>query len=217
MSYFFYHECAFMIRINIAPRFFEWRMFTSIGELNRIFYRYDDGTIASVVECNRWLLTELVLAASSSDYWLSKHALRIISIGVDTIETDDVPYLELLTANDWSRLLGGPHSEYFPAQHIDHIHGWPLDLLTLSLEDSTSVLVYLSTWVNSKDAIMSLGRRHPEAILEATPLFDVTIWQYLVQLSVGSYLVTNSLGKYSPRDQKKIYAYLCAYGTHTHG
>jgi hypothetical protein len=191
-------------------------MFTSIDQLNRIFRRYDDGTIASLIDCNRSLLTQLVLAAASNNYWLSKHAMNILALGVDTIQPredpQDISYLELLTINDWALLLEGQYSKHFPTLYIDYVHGWPLELLTLTEGDLPQLIVFLSTWVNHKAAIMAVARLHIDQIALVVPEFDLSIWQYLVQLPTGKQLVADSLSKYARVDQKKISAYLRAYG-----
>lgn len=191
-------------------------MFSSIDQLNSIFKRYDDGTIASLIDCNRLLLSQLVVAAASNNYWLSKHAMNILVLGVDTIQPredpQDISYLELLTINDWALLLEGQYSKHFPTLHIDYVHGWPLELLTLTEGDLPQLIIFLSTWVNHKPAIMAVAQLHMEQITLVVPEFDLSIWQYLVQLPAGKQLAIDSKDKYSRTDQKKISTYLQTYG-----
>lgn len=188
-------------------------MFSTIDQLNNIFKRYDDGTIASLIECNRSLLTNLVLAAAGNNFWLSKYAINILILGVDTIQSgEDIPYLELLTVTDWSRLLNGQYSERFPEQHLNYIHGWPLDLLSLTKGDLEQLLTFLSNWANNKIAIITAANRHMDQIILLVPRFDLNIWQYLVQIPNGKQLVIDSIDKYSRVNQKKIITYLQTYG-----
>lgn len=188
-------------------------MFSTIDQLNNIFKRYDDGTIASIIECNRSLLTNLVLAAAGTNFWLSKYAINILILGVDTIQTgEDIPYLELITVTDWIRLLNGKYSESLPQQHLNYMHGWLLDLLLLTKGDLDQLLTFLSNWMNNKIAIMTVVNRHMDQIILLVPRFDLSIWQYLVQIPNGNQLVIDSINKYSRVDQKKIITYLQTYG-----
>jgi hypothetical protein len=194
-------------------------MFTSIDQLDRIFKRYDDGTTASLIDCNRALLSKLVLAATSTNYWLSRHAMNILVLGVDTIQPEedpqDIHYLELLTINDWALLLDGQYCKHFPTQYIDYVHGWPLELLALTEEALPQLVVFLSSWVNHKSAIMAVAKLYMKQIALVVPEFDLSIWQYLVQLPDGKQLVADSLSKYARVDQKRINAYLQTYGYNT--
>lgn len=194
-------------------------MFSTIDDLNNVFCHYDDGTIASVIECNRILLSQLVLAAVSANYWLSRHAMNIIHLGVDTIQTDkdthDIPYLELITMNDWARLLDGPYSKQFPRTHIQYVIGWPLELLCVNQDDLGQILSYLNEYVSNREAILAAARMYLAQIGELVPSFDISIWQYLVQLSTGRRLAIDSWSKYSINEQKKIQSYLYRYGSTT--
>ncbi len=108
-------------------------MFTSIAQMDFVFCRYDDGTMASRRECDRCLLTKLVCTAASNNYWLSRYALDILQCGVDSIqvETDaqDLPYLELITKYDWALLWEGTYSNRFVRQHSEYVIGRVADLL----------------------------------------------------------------------------------------
>jgi hypothetical protein len=188
-------------------------MFNTIDQLNNVFKRYDDGTIASIIECNRDLLTNLVLAAAGNNFWLSKYAINILILGVDTIQTgEDIPYLELITVTDWIRLLNGKYSENLPQQHLNYMHGWLLDLLLLTKGDLDQLLTFLSNWMNNKIAIITAANHHMDQIILLVPQFDLSIWQYLVQIPNGKQLVIDSIDKYSRIDQKKIITYLQTYG-----
>ena len=191
-------------------------MFSTIDELNNVFCHYDDGTIASVTECNRILLSQLVLAAVSANYWLSRHALNILQLGVDTIQTDsdthDIPYLELITMTDWALLINGPHSKQFPRTHIQYVIGWPLELLCLNQDDLEQMLSYLNEYMSNREAILAIARMYLNQIEALVPSFDISIWQYLVQLSTGRQLAIDSWTKYSTSEQKKIQSYLYTWG-----
>lgn len=183
-------------------------MFDSIQKLNLVFGRYDDGFIASLTECNRELLSELVLTAASNNYWVSSYARDILSKGMD----QDISYLELITVNDWAVLLYGKYSSKFPYDNIDHVYGWVFDLININNDNGLQLLSkYFDTYYNNRQAILAC-ERYINRINRLIPDFNVNIWQYLVQVPKGKQLAIDSLHRYSQLDQKKIKLFLNVYG-----
>lgn len=183
-------------------------MFDSIQKLNLVFGRYDDGFIASLTECNRELLSELVLTAASNNYWVSSYARDILSKGMD----QDISYLELITVNDWAVLLYGKYSSKFPYDNIDHVYGWVFDLININNDNGLQLLSkYFDTYYNNRQAILAC-ERYINRINRLIPDFNVNIWQYLVQVPKGKQLAIDSLHRYSRLDQKKIKLFLNVYG-----
>lgn len=182
-------------------------MFDSIQKLNLVFGRYDDGFIASLTECNRELLSELVLTAASNNYWVSSYARDILSKGMD----QDISYLELITVNDWAVLLYGKYSSKFPYDNIDHVYGWVFDLININNDNGLQLLSkYFDTYYNNRQAILACDR-YINRINRLIPDFNVNIWQYLVQVPKGKQLAIDSLHRYSQLDQKKIKLFLNVY------
>lgn len=183
-------------------------MFDSIQKLNLVFGRYDDGFIASLTECNRELLSELVLTASSNNYWVSSYARDILSKGMD----QDISYLELLTVNDWATLLYGKYSSKFPHDNIDYVYGWVADLININNDHSPHLLSkYFEAYHNNRQAILAC-ERYTTKINQLIPNFSINIWQYLVQFPKGKQLAIDSLHRYPTLEQKKIKLFLRAYG-----
>lgn len=180
-------------------------MFDSIQKLNLVFDRYDDGFMASFSECNRELLSELVLTAASTNYWVSNYAMEILSKGMD----QDISYLELLTVNDWAILLYGRYSFRFPVNNIDYVYGWVSDLINID-NDVVSLSDYFENYINNRQAILACAR-YIDRIRSLIPNFNIDIWQYLVQFPDGRQLAFDSLSKYSNLDQKKIRLFIKVY------
>lgn len=182
-------------------------MFDSIQKLNLVFGRYDDGFIASLIECNRELLSELVLTAASNNYWVSSYARDILTKGMD----QDISYLELITVNDWAILLYGKYSSKFPYDHINYVYGWVFDLININDDNGLhSLSKYFDTYSNNRQAILAC-ERYITKINQLIPNFSINIWQYLVQFSKGKQLAIDSLHRYSALNQKKIKLFLNAY------
>lgn len=182
-------------------------MFESIEKMNLIFSKYDDGYIASIIECDRNLLTKLVLTATSNNFWLSKYAMNILNTGID----NDITYLELLTSDDWFALLNGIYSSKFTYNNVEYLYGWLLDFINIDLYSNNYLLLkYLETYYNNRQAIIAC-ERYIDRIATVIPNFNISIWKYLVQFNSGQKLAIHSLKHYSIQNQKKIRLYLNKY------
>jgi hypothetical protein len=184
-------------------------MFASIEQLDAHFRSGRNGSVESIIECNRSLLSRLVRTAAGTNYWISKHALNILQRGVDM---QDVAYIELLTNEDWILLSNAPHSKAFPAQHQGSITGWAFDLLQLA-EQPDLLELYLQRYDCHREAILAVARQYLPEIVALVPAFDAQIWQFLVQVRGGAALAVAHLHCYSKSDRKKIQAYLACYSS----
>lgn len=95
-------------------------MFLTNAQLSKSFNNTND----HIIECNSGInqqkLTELCKSAASNNFWLSKQALNILKHGVDIEES--IPYLELLSTNDWVLLLSGLFSEKFVNENTEYVN-----------------------------------------------------------------------------------------------
>lgn len=187
-------------------------MFISIEALDAIFKKYDDGKIASAIDCNRKLLSELVATAACDNYWISKSAMYILQNGMDIIyshNNQDISYLELLNNSDWILLFNGAYSKAFTYTNIQYINGWPANLLDLTNQYSDEIFFeYLTINIYNKEAILEAYKLFPIQISLLIPRLNIDIWQYLVLTISGTLLAIKFIKSYSITDQKQLLKYL---------
>lgn len=175
--------------------------FTSTSDIYNEFYHDVDGMFICRQICNQQLINRLTEAACDSNYWLSRSAIDILSHGYDFEE--DVSYVELLSTHNWAHLLKGKHTQQFIYSHIDDMHGWPYDLLHID-NHNVSIIDYIEKHYQCRDAIMELFKLNLYRVLDVVYDIDIHIWNYILQLSQGQYLITRFISKYDHADQRKL-------------